>query len=73
MALFVEVEQFFINLRLHHLVMIWVMSMNVCGGMMMNWSSDNFVDDWCWMNSWGLVNDCVESIVVISGIVNSSD
>lgn len=42
------------------------------------------VGDWCWrvvLHDWdwvsvdwgGLVNDCVESVVVIGGVVNSSD
>lgn len=48
-------------------------------GMGVDWSSvvslnDWSVDDWGGVDNWGgLVDDCVEAIVVIGSVVNSSD
>jgi hypothetical protein len=44
-------------------------------GMSVDWSWGVGLDDWSWVCvDWsGLVDDCVESIVVIGGVVNGSD
>jgi hypothetical protein len=51
--------------------MVW-MSVDVCWRMMVDWC-DDLVNNWCWMNGWSLVNDSVETMVVIGGVVNGSD
>lgn len=48
-------------------MMIWSWCVDV------GWSGVDFVHNWCWVHCWGLVDDCVEAIVVIGGVVDGSD
>lgn len=41
--------------------------------MSVDWGVSVSLDDWSVDNWSGLVNDCIESIMVIGGVVNSSD